>query len=142
MQTMASPTADDYLHWPVSHSCLIGIVIQALKVVNQNMALAQSRPPEILLGMRDGAWWWENEPCEADNLVRCGRCKPLPFPKVVYMTRGWSGAFHKSQGCEALQGGQAKVERRGGDPASVEPVNVQVALGSGRRPCLICLAQQ
>ena len=92
--------------------------------------------------MGEADWWFDNQPCEADNLVRCSRCKPLDYPEIVYMTRGWSAAFHKSPCCEWLERGQKMVERRGGDPADVESVNIQVALGSGRQACLVCFDRE
>jgi len=84
-------------------------------------------------------WWYAGEACEPDNLPFCSRCKPHGYPTTVYMTRGWSSAFHKSPTCSALSGGQRFVAGRGGNPADVELVHIQVALGSGRLPCQVCL---
>jgi hypothetical protein len=90
----------------------------------------------------ENGWWFDGEPCEQDELSYCARCKPHHYPMIVYMTRGWSSAFHKSPTCDALQSGQEQVVRRGGDAAEIEPVNIQTALGSGRFPCLICLPSE
>ncbi len=102
---------------------------------------ALSRSPKLAevlrLARRDG-WWFSGEACEQDNIEWCARCKPTGLPTTVYMTKGWSSAFHKSPDCRLLVGGQGLVTARGGDPAAVEPVHIQVALGSGRFPCQSC----
>lgn len=84
------------------------------------------------------AWWYEGRPCEQDELARCARCKPHPYPAAVVMTKGWSDAFHQSEHCAWLLQGQEAVLARGGGTAPVERVAVQVALGSGRSPCPWC----
>lgn len=53
---------------------------------------------------------------------------------------GGGSAFHADKGCQMLVGGQESAIRRGGSAASIEVVNVQQALGSGRFPCQGCLA--
>lgn len=85
-----------------------------------------------------GAWWYEGAPCEEDNLAWCARCKPHPYPAVVVITTGWSGAFHRSAECRWLIHGQSTVANRGGEPAPIERVSVQVALGAGKFACLAC----
>ncbi len=97
-----------------------------------------SKLAAILRIASDEGWWYAGEACEPDNLPFCSRCKPHGYPTTVYMTKGWSSAFHKSPTCSALQGGQRVVKGRGGSPANVESVHVQVALGSGRLPCQVC----
>jgi hypothetical protein len=84
------------------------------------------------------AWWYEGKPCEQDELPWCARCKPHPYPSVVVMTTGWGAAFHRSEDCIWLVKGQNAVVGRGGEAAPVQRVNVQVALGSGKLPCLWC----
>jgi hypothetical protein len=87
---------------------------------------------------RRESWWHEGTPCEQDNLPWCSRCKPHPYPAVVTMTRGWGAAFHLDADCRWLVEGQRAVARRGGEPALVERVPVQVAFGAGKSPCLAC----
>ena len=84
------------------------------------------------------SWWFEGQPCEGDNLPYCDRCKPHPYPKVVVITRGWGHALHRSDDCVWLHRGQGSVERRGGQPAPVERVAIQVAIGLGKMPCQHC----
>jgi len=83
-------------------------------------------------------WWSRGVPCEEDGLVFCARCKTYSgFPKYVFVTRGWSNAFHSSTDCRALIEGQSFVTKKGGSPAEV----VQVTIAEGHRnhlPCLIC----
>lgn len=86
----------------------------------------------------DTSWWFEGERCEEDNLPFCRRCKPHPYPNTVVVTRGWGYAFHLSEDCVWLHRGQGSVERRGGEPAPVERVAIQVAFGLGKVPCLVC----
>ena len=86
----------------------------------------------------DVSWWFEGKPCEEDALPWCARCKPHTYPPVVVVTRGWGEAFHTSEDCPWLLKGQDAVVARGGEPAPVERVNVQVAIGSGKLPCLWC----
>jgi hypothetical protein len=85
-----------------------------------------------------GAWWYEGKPCEQDALPWCARCKPHPYPSVVVITMGWGDAFHRSEDCIWLVKGQDAVVARGGEVAPVQRVNIQVALGSGKLPCLWC----
>ena len=100
-----------------------------------------SRSPKLAeaarLAQRDG-WWFAGQACEPDNIEWCARCKPTGYPTTVYMTQGWSSAFHRSETCNMLTAGQRFVARRGGSPGAVEPVHIQVALGSGRFPCQSC----
>lgn len=83
-------------------------------------------------------WWSRGEPCEPDGISFCARCKKyVGFPKFVYITKGWSSAFHAAADCKALLDGQAFVARRGGVPAPI----IQVTIAEGHRdhePCLIC----
>ena len=88
----------------------------------------------------DEAWWFEGKPCEEDALSWCARCKPHPYPSVVVITMGWGDAFHKSEDCLWLVKGQHAVSARGGEVAPVQRVNIQVALGSGKLPCLWCFS--
>lgn len=70
---------------------------------------------------------------------QCTYCKPRPHvPDVVVITAGGS-AFHGQESCEALHDGQRSVERRGGSPAELEKVHVNVAIGKGLVACLWCL---
>ena len=85
--------------------------------------------------------WKANIPCEEDGMVRCGRCKPKPFPAEVFVSEGDAGAFHSSPLCRALRIGQAAVRRRGGEPALVVPVHREVAIGRGAAPCLECFPE-
>jgi len=100
-----------------------------------------SRSPKLAettrLAQRDG-WWFAGRACDQDNIEWCARCKPTGFPTTVYMTKGWSSAFHRSATCQMLSAGQRFVAAVGGNPASVEPTHIQVALGSGRFPCRSC----
>lgn len=84
------------------------------------------------------AWWFAGSPCEEDDLGWCSRCKPRPFPTLVFMTVGSSDAFHATQDCRALLDGQAATLRRGGSPADVRHVALNEALGGGKAPCLVC----
>jgi hypothetical protein len=83
-------------------------------------------------------WWSNGEPCEEDGISFCARCKTyVGYPRFVYITKGWSSAFHKELDCSGLVEGQAFVARRGGIPAEV----VQVTIAEGHRnhePCLVC----
>lgn len=83
-------------------------------------------------------WWFAGEPCDEDGLEWCGRCRPGHLPSVVYVTTGRSSAFHSSEMCRAMREGQRFVEQRGGAAAPVVAVALQVALGEGREPCLVC----
>lgn len=83
--------------------------------------------------------WESGDLCEEDGLAFCSRCKPSDLPSVVYVTTGSSSAFHARDSCEALKSGQDSVERRGGEPAPIKNVNVQIALGQGKVPCLVCM---
>jgi hypothetical protein len=94
--------------------------------------------PTIVRLAQASAWWFQGERCEEDGLPYCARCKPHPFPASVVITRGWSYAFHRDANCEWLVEGQAKVDKRGGEPAPVEQVAVQVALGAGKVACRAC----
>jgi hypothetical protein len=85
--------------------------------------------------------WQQGEPCEADGLSFCHRCKPKPFPTTVYVTTGWGAAFHRSENCWALCDGQKMVERRGGSPAPIELVHIEMALSEGCSPCLVCFPE-
>lgn len=84
------------------------------------------------------AWWYRGDECEPDGIAFCARCKPYPYPPVVVITRGSGEAFHASERCYWLVRGQNSVDRRGGQPASVETVALQVALGAGKLPCRAC----
>jgi hypothetical protein len=95
------------------------------------------QPAAILKVVLETNWWYAGERCEPDGLEWCSRCKPHNYPTTVYMTTG-GDAFHKSPSCVALMEGQQKVADRGWQPAEVNDVNVQVALGSGRFACLVC----
>jgi hypothetical protein len=92
----------------------------------------------ILKVVLETNWWFAGERCKPDGLEWCSRCKPHNYPTTVYMTTGGS-AFHKSRSCVALMEGQQKVADRGWQPAEVNPVNIQEALGSGRFACLVCI---
>jgi hypothetical protein len=82
--------------------------------------------------------WRQGVPCEPDGLSFCHRCKPKPFPTTVYVTKGWGAAFHRSKDCRALCDGQKQIERRGGSPAPVELVHIEMAISDKYSPCLIC----
>jgi hypothetical protein len=86
--------------------------------------------------------WEAGEPCELHDLGWCSLCKLHPsFPKNVYMTTGWSAAFHRHTSCKALTSGQNKVAAHGGDPADVILVPVNKAITDGKFPCQICWPQ-
>ena len=103
------------------------------------VAVSSSKEVALVLERaRSISWWFRGEACEADNMSWCSRCKPHNFPSTVYMTTGWSSAFHKSPKCEYLQSGQSLVSKRGGSPAAVQAVTIQEALGSGKFACLGC----
>ena len=110
--------------------CADGALLVAISSSNE-VALVLERARSI-------SWWFRGEPCEPDNMSWCSRCKPHNFPSTVYMTTGWSSAFHRSPNCEFLQSGQSQVSKRGGSPAAVQAVTIQEALGSGRFACLGC----
>jgi hypothetical protein len=59
---------------------------------------------------------------------------------LVYVSRGWSEAFHRSRTCPALRRGQAAVTRRGGAAAPVESMTRGRAHADGRMPCRACAA--
>ncbi len=84
-------------------------------------------------------WWFDGDPCGEDGIEWCGRCRPSHLPSVVYVTSGRSRTFHRSERCRAMEHGRQLVERQGGDAAPVVAVALQVALGQGREPCLVCL---
>lgn len=87
---------------------------------------------------RDGDWWKRGERCEEDGIAFCARCKIYEgYPRFVFITQGWSNAFHATTECSGLVDGQKMVDRRGGNPAPI----VQVTIAEGHRkhePCLIC----
>ena len=70
--------------------------------------------PQTPQTVTEVGWWFDGKRCEQDELPYCARCKPHDYPMVVYMTRGWSAAFHRSPTCEGLQGGQDEIVRRCG----------------------------
>jgi len=82
--------------------------------------------------------WDRDQPCAADGIVNCHRCKPKPFPTNVFVSTGWAAAFHITVDCEGLAGGQRKVERRGGSPAPVERIHREQAISKGYSPCSWC----
>ena len=96
------------------------------------------RLSEILGYARSIEWWFRGEECEEDGLRSCNRCKPYPYPPVVVMSTGMADAFHAAENCKWLIEGQHKVAARGGDPAPLARVALQVAIGSRRQPCLAC----
>lgn len=98
------------------------------------------RLSDILLLAEQMSWWFDGERCEEDYQAFCGRCKPHPYPAVVVITEGWGYAFHRNADCEWMHRGQESVARRGGEPAPVERVAIQVALGRGKVPCQACFA--
>ena len=103
------------------------------------MAIAtHAKLTDIATSAGTTSWWFEGKPCEDDNLPYCRRCKPHPYPHTVVVTRGWGYAFHLSEDCVWLHRGQGSVERRGGEPAPVERVAIQVAFGLGKVSCLVC----
>jgi hypothetical protein len=84
--------------------------------------------------------WLQGIPCDRHEDPWCGTCRPGKydgFPTTVYITQGWSSAFHSSMACSALTNGQAFVQRRGGAPAPMSAVAVAVAFKT-HLPCLIC----
>ncbi|HWC09818.1 MAG TPA: hypothetical protein VG455_01205 [Acidimicrobiales bacterium] len=84
------------------------------------------------------AWWFRGQECEPDGLAFCARCRPYAYPSVVVVTTGGSDAFHVTETCSWLVEGQNKVSARGGEPASLERVALQVALSMEKQPCLAC----
>ena len=87
------------------------------------------------------AWWFLGEECEPDGLAFCARCRPYPYPSVVFVTTGGSDAFHATETCSWLVKGQRKVTARGGEPAELERVALQVALGMEKQACLACFSR-
>ncbi len=83
--------------------------------------------------------WERGEPCKMCGIPFCSRCKPTNLPSQVWVTLGSGKAFHKTTECEALQDGLRWVERSGGEPTTPKCVALQVAYGSGKLPCLVCL---
>ena len=75
----------------------------------------------------------QGEPWHAD-------CKPSTDgkPGWVYMTTGFSAAYHYRQHCTALASGQRKVERSGGTPAPITRVRIGKAKAAAKFPCGIC----
>jgi hypothetical protein len=122
----------------LSHPAVAELVVLPDPAVIHALGRARHLTVILDIALKEG-WWFAGEACEGDNLSFCSRCKPHGFPSTVYMTCGWSSAFHKSPSCAALRGGQRAVADRDGTPAEVEPVQIQVALASGRHPCQVCL---
>ena len=119
-------------------------VATLIELPDQAVLSALSQSPKlarISARATKDAWWYEGAPCEEDNLPWCARCKSHPYPAVVLMTTGWSAAFHRSADCAWLAKGQNAVTSRGGAPAPIEKVPVQVALGAGKFACLACFPQ-
>jgi len=81
--------------------------------------------------------WRRGDLCMHD-IAFCALCKPSPYPAVVVVSLGWGNAFHRSDRCIWLRKGQQSVSLKGGQPAPVEHVALQVALGMGRLPCVSC----
>ncbi len=86
--------------------------------------------------------WKAGEPCELHGQGWCSLCKPHPhLPEHVYMTNGWSAAFHSRVTCKGLVSGQNRVASHGGDPADVVRVAVSKPISDGKFPCQICSPQ-
>jgi|GEM_PF-3131008 len=86
--------------------------------------------------------WKAGESCGLHCQGWCSLCKPHPhLPEFVYMTTGWSAAFHESVTCNGLVSGQKMVARRGGDPADVVRVPVNKPIADGKFPCQTCWPQ-
>ena len=84
--------------------------------------------------------WTLGVPCDKHGQAWCSACRPGKYdgyPTTVYITQGWSAAFHSSMACTGLTTGQAFVQRRGGTPAPMSAVAVAVAFQT-HQPCLIC----
>jgi hypothetical protein len=60
------------------------------------------------------------------------------FPRNVWITTGWGGAFHKNKNCSALWHGQTLVKKRGGDPSPVIALELRQAKAKDRQPCQAC----
>ena len=83
---------------------------------------------------------WAVFPCDDHGNLACPICGAALFPnkpKFVYLTRGWSSAFHLTKECSGLVGGQAFVAKRGGEPAPIEHVTFIEATKT-HEPCQIC----
>lgn len=81
--------------------------------------------------------WNSGGSCEQHGMPWCSNCKPdSRFPKLVWITEGWSNAFHLSPTCEYLVAGQKLVESRGGNPAPV--IQVQLGRAKDKEPCQKC----
>lgn len=90
----------------------------------------------------DRASWDAGEECAKHELAWCSLCKPRRLPPVVHATDGGSAAFHGDPGCQALAAGQRRVADTGGEPALIEAMALESAIGSGRFPCLICFPDE
>jgi hypothetical protein len=56
----------------------------------------------------------------------------------VYVTEGFSAAYHASDRCPLLVAGQAHVAERGGAPAPIKLVTIDEARQSLHFPCQQC----
>lgn len=101
--------------------------------------------PERAAGLRrlgaamDEYAWQAGEPCELHELAYCSSCKPSDEPPSVWITEGWSSAYHATRSCTALADGQNFVRRRGGEPAPLRQVPRGMALAMAKHPCLVCI---
>lgn len=66
---------------------------------------------------------------------------PLGADALVWMTEGWSEAFHADRACGWLAEGRRAVEARGGHAAPLRTVRRSTALTRGHRPCRSCCAE-
>ena len=83
--------------------------------------------------------WNNGELCEHGEQWHAD-CKPAAdgTPEWVYMTEGFSAAFHYRQYCTALASGQRKVVRSGVTAAPITRVRIGKAKAAAKFPCGIC----
>lgn len=84
--------------------------------------------------------WLAGTACEDDDLVHCHRCKPRDLPDLVFITTQ-GHAFHRDDDCEYMLDGQEFAVSKGLEASDVQGVALQVALGRGRLPCLLCFPE-
>jgi hypothetical protein len=88
------------------------------------------------LGLED---WTAGVPCVHDQAWHAD-CKPATdgAPQWVYMTEGFSAAYHYRRDCKSLESGQRQVERRGGTPAPIIRARIAKAKAAIHYPCRTC----
>lgn len=70
---------------------------------------------------------------------RCGACgRSADAEPTVYFSIGSDVTYHSERRCLGFVGGQAKVERRGGEAAPVRTSTRAAAQREGKSPCEVC----